>query len=203
MNLNKITNYITLKISVENYRGIIAELFQNNINSFIKEYSYKPYLIDNEDNLHEITDSKLLIEIENELKNRKTFLLGISLKYRNEITTDFITFNVETKIGDEFPFGLNGLITIAYNKKWKQYYIMETTTNAIYIDINHSYNILDNLDFTTNTKIIEGKNKILNELTENEKKIIIQNNDYITLKNIEKSNNLFKYEYDIIKQDFP
>jgi hypothetical protein len=199
MNLNSISNYITSNISVENYRGIICELIQYNINSHIIEWSYKPYLVDSDDNIHEISDSSLLLIIDNEMKSRKQFLLGISLKYKNELTDDFITYNVDTKIGDEFPFGLNGIITIGYNKKWKKYYIMQSKNLGIYINITHGYNILDVLDLTTNVKIIEGKNSIMNELTDEEKKIIIQNNDYITLKDIEKNNNNFIYEYNLVK----
>jgi hypothetical protein len=189
-------NQITLNYQVSGSRGTIAILKEKEIGFGLIEYSYKAYIVNSDGTTTEISNQ----EIDQEMRERRQFLLGINLKYIEEIIgEDWITFNVETTIGDEFPFGLHGLITIAYNTKWKQYYIMQTKMKGIFINILHCYNILSILNRKTNAKIIEQKKSILNTLTDEERQLLIEQNDYDTLQEIELNNKLFVYEFDIIK----
>jgi hypothetical protein len=189
-------NQITLNYQVSNSRGTIAIIKEKEIGFGLTEYSYQAYIVNSDGSTTEISNK----EINQEMSERRQFLLGINLKYIEEITgDDWITFNVETIIGDEFPFGLHGLITIGYNIKWKQYYIMQTKTKGIFINILYCYNILSILNRETNAKIIEQKKLILNTITDDERQLLIEQNDYNTLQEIELNNKLFVYEFDIIK----
>lgn len=85
---------------------------------------------------------------------------------------------VQTQIGDEFPFGLNGNITIKRDQN--KYYIKQTENKWIPINIMQSYNVFG--DMTTNAKILERfgdvrppvlANKIMRELENNEKEFEI------------------------------